>query len=640
MKLRNTKRSLFSKASGGLRFPNISKRSIILLLSFGSIGALIVLAAHASTNSVSLESESGVKSGNVCAQSDLAASGKSLVRFGGVCKDIFVSTKGNDFNDGSTEALAVKTVTKAVALATGPARIRLMAGTYTETVSIQKNDLTIEPFGNGDVNIIGAIPEFISGVGWSYVQPGIYKYTLNRAEFRPDGNPIYDSNGKQQWSYPDIFQFSNRATVNNLPGVFLLNNFFGVSDVYVATSTGQPPVAPLYIGALRPTIDILNANNIKINGISGSKLQISYGSTNIRVNNSTNISITNVDVNCGMPGISAVDTSNLTIKNNIIHGTFDRTWTYSDVKDKPGTRSMEHEGVLVRANTKNVSNIVVDSNQVSAYFDGIQFTNLDGVNYTIDDSVISNNVIHDLSADGIEADSPFRNLVVKGNIVYDAYSPYSSAVAYVGPIYVYENLFVANRVDNVDPTNVDYTGMTTIGPSFSIKMNHGDVATENIHFYNNTFYFEGIGNTGGFRKTVDSTPTVQSKNVSFTNNIFYSYNGGILYGTGRAQDNVKWNGNVFYSEKNNADNYFAWNSLMGTGNSFPSLSSIVSSGKLPAQWTGNVEGNPNFNCVAPTTNSCFRPSATLTKPSSLQPIPNEYAESNRLNNRTRIGAFE
>src|SRR5690606_7572523 len=118
----------------------------------------------------------------------------------------------------------------------GHTRIRLMAGNYIETVRIQKNNLIIEPFGNGDVNIIGAIPEFISGVSWVPVQQGIYKFNLGRDENHPDGNNIYDRNGNQQWTYPDLIQLVNKMTFNSLPGVFVMGN-----EVYVASDTSQPP---------------------------------------------------------------------------------------------------------------------------------------------------------------------------------------------------------------------------------------------------------------------------------------------------------------------------------------------------------------------------------------------------------------
>ena len=141
------------------------------MFTFAFTGALLVLATHATTNSVSFEAENGTRTGNVCGKSDAAASGVSLVRFGQACKDIFVSTTGSDSNNGTSVALSVKTLNKAVLLATGPTRIRIMAGTYIQTFRIKKNDITVEPYGNGDVNIIGSIPEFISGVSWSI--PGV-----------------------------------------------------------------------------------------------------------------------------------------------------------------------------------------------------------------------------------------------------------------------------------------------------------------------------------------------------------------------------------------------------------------------------------------------------------------------------------
>lgn len=626
------------------------KRSVLVMISFMFIGIGFIILTKAASLTVDFQAEDGICSGNASKILDGSASGGAAIKFGQACqKDIIVSTTGNDSKDGSSVANAVKTITKAVSLANSPSRIRLMTGTYVETVWIQKNDLTIEPYGNGDVNIIGSIPELINGVSWGTTDhAGVYHYFLpgnnfgGRDEFNSSGNPIYGSDGKQQWSYPNLTTLQDRRTLDHIPGAYVSNDLLSRSDVYVATDTGQPPTTPLYIGKQMATFDIINVNNISINGISGSKLKISYGSTNIKVRNSTNINISNVDINGGMPGIAAFDSSNVSIKNNYVHGTFDPNWTYTDVKDINETHTMEHEGILVRADNKNVSNIVVDSNDVSAYFDGIQFPVLDGLSqvYTIDDSVISNNTIYNLTADGIEADGPYRNMVIKGNIVYDTFTPLSAAVSTVGPSYVYENLFIADHVDRLDPANPDSYGKSTIGPSYSIKLNqYNNEATENMHFYYNTFYF--AGNDRGERLTVDSNASVQTKNVTFTNNIFYSYQKGILWGTGRAQDGLDWDGNVFYSADSTfADNYYGWNSLLGDGNSYSSLSSIISGGKMPSQWQGNVEGNPGFNCVADTNASCFRPTASITKPTSLQPVPAGFPERDRLNNRTTIGAFD
>lgn len=61
---------------------------------------------------------------------------------------------------------------------------------------------------------------------------------------------------------------------------------------------------------------------------------------------------------------------------------------------------------------------------------------------------------------------------------------------------------------------------------------------------------------------------------------------------------------------------------------------------MPSSWKGNIEGNPSFNCVDPLNRTCFRPSASVTKPGAKQAIPSDFTESSRLNARTRLGAFE
>lgn len=636
MKIRNNKQSITSTVIRGFRSLKASEQLVLFVMAFSTIGVALVLTSQAASNTFNVSPESGNQSGSVSTESD--PSGGSYVRFGATYQDIYVSTSGNDSNNGTSTTQPVKTITKAVQLASASTRIRIMAGTYIETVKIQKSNLKIEPYGNGDVIINGAIPELISGVNWTYVQPGIYKRNLGRDESRSDGsNIIYGRDGQQQWTYPDLLKLLGRGTVNNLPGVYV-SGFALDQAVYVATDTGQPPSAPLYVGAATPTLDIKNSSNIRINSVNNSKLKLMYGSYNISLRNSDNIRVNDVDITGGHSAILAFDSSNVSITNNYLHGTFGRTWDWSDVKEGNSFNTMENQALQIKALSKDISDIVVDGNDMSGYFNGVNFDHLNP--YFINDSVISNNRIHDSIDDGIEIDAVYKNLVVKGNMVYDVYSPFSSTGGAVGPVDVYENVFVANRVIS------DNHGTTTKGPGYPIKMNNIDGPVDkNIHFYQNTFYYAGGGGDG--RYTVHSTPGKETSNVSFIDNIFYSYGGGLLRGTGRAQDSVDWDGNLFFSVKDDPstpwdDNYWSWDSYYNPDNvnNYSSLSQIVSDGKMPYQWQGNTEGNPNFNCVDPLNSSCFRASASISKPASKQPIPTSYSESSRLNSRARLGAFE
>lgn len=656
MKLWNNKKTIFLKTNSSFISQRLSKRSVVMLLVFGVIGAITVFATHAATNSVSVEPENGTRTGTITQEcNDSLASGGCYVKFGSIYKDIFVSTSGNDSKNGSTEALAVKTITKAVSLATDNTRIRIMAGTYTEQVLIQKSNLKIEPYGDGDVNIIGAIPELMNTVSWNRVQSGIYRRDIGRDESNTDGNVIYDSNGQQQWSYASYSQLINRMTVNKLSGVFIntINtNPFAPVGVYVATDNDQAPTAPIYVSANDPTLYFKGVSNISINSVSNSKLKLSYGNENIMVRNSNNVKINGVDILGGRSGIVVNDSTNISITNNHVHGTFSQDWYWKDVKENNPYNVMEGQAIHIKTLNADISNVNVDNNEVNGYFNGIGIQANTNGPYFINDTVISNNNVHDSLDDGIEADGQYNNLVIKKNIVYDAYSPFSSTGGAVGPVDVFENVFVANRVALMTRTNnVDVTD----GPSFAIKMNNDiGVLNKNLHIYYNTFYFSGsnIGPTGSGggngRLTVSTSPGQETKDVSFINNIFYSYDGGIIRGSGRAIDNIQWDGNDFFSEKNYpnnswADNYWAWDAYYSSNNdnnNYPTLSDIISAGKMPAQWQGNVEGNPSFNCVVPTNSTCFRSTASLTKPSSKQPIPTSFTDSSRLNSRTRLGAFE
>lgn len=613
------------------------------MLMVVTLGIITMLFTKAAGQTVSFEAEQG--SSSVGFISDSTASGGRAVRFGQPYQDLFVSTQGNDANNGKTQASPVKTLNRAVQLATDYTRIRVLAGRYIQTVQIQKNNLIIEPFGNGDVEVVGAIPEYVNGVSnWENVQYGIYKHNLGRADNIVGGSSaIYNGNGDQWWSYNSLLSLLNRNTKNNLPGARIENQLFtGFSEVYVATDDNQPPKAPLYIGGGWSTVDLNTVNNVTIQSIPNSKLKLSYGNNNVSIRDSTNINIRDVEITGGNYGIYAADSSYLNFKDNVFKGKFGRTWTYTDVKNYPA--SMENAAIIVRANTKDISNVITEGNTITGYWAAIYYQTLDPAldqnnpnKYFNRNSVIAGNTVHDNGV-AIETEAYFDNLIIKGNVVYDAGESFSPAPVRGGPVYVYENLFFADR------TGYDVLGEAEVKPGGAIKMNNDHVAPpENIHVYHNTFYYTGVDTNA--MKTVDSTanPLIITKNVSFTNNIFYSMQGNIIRGTGRAQDNIEFDGNLFYSPVSIPKRYFSWNSFYeqdGTANNFPSLSSIISAGKMPSQWQGNAEGNPGFNCVDPANASCFKPTASIAAPATLQPIPSNFPESARLNNRTRIGAYE
>ncbi|MEI6481401.1 MAG: right-handed parallel beta-helix repeat-containing protein [Candidatus Saccharibacteria bacterium] len=619
-----------------------------VIVALAVMGVATMLFSFAATsNVVSTEAESGVISGNACPVSNSFASGNSAISFGKACKILFVSTTGNDSNTGNSQAQAFKTITKAVAEANDPNgnRIRILAGDYVETVRIAKNNITIEPFGNGNVNIIGAIPELItgSGISWTYDEPGVYTTVLpgNRSEATTEGNAIYGSDGKQQWSYANDW-ITGVTLPGNYPGMpgprrpgASLYNFLFQNYIKVRTNAG-PPTTPLYIGAAMSTLDILNANNIKINSVNGSRLKLSYGSQNVLIRNSNKVTINDLDITGGTYAIALYDSSEVSITKNKIRGEFGDDIYYREVKEYTGSvKTMENAAIKTQARTQNINKIAITDNEMSGYWTAISmFTDWGRgatAEYYTDDSVISNNLIHDMTGVGIEPEIPARNLTVKGNTVYDTFEPFSPAPAIVGPTYVYENLFVSSRTLLRDAVTGELWQ-----PENAIKMNNDTPVgvPQNIQYYNNTFYYPGRWHN--FRMTVHSTPGLITSNVSFINNIFYSTDNVILDGTGRQSDGIEFDGNIFWSEKSAPDRYYAWNSLYDSANSYASLSGAP----IPSQWTANVEGNPTFNCVDPANPSCFRPSASFTKPSSLQTIPGGFAESARMNTRTRIGAFE
>lgn len=115
----------------------------------------------------------------------------------------YVKAGGNDNNNGLTMATAVKTIQRAVDLAGSSGdRIEIKEGTFYETVNVNKDNLTITNYDDGDVHVTA----FDQLTTWTLHDVGKNIWKIN---FIPDD---FDANGighltKQTLSSGKIIQF-------------------------------------------------------------------------------------------------------------------------------------------------------------------------------------------------------------------------------------------------------------------------------------------------------------------------------------------------------------------------------------------------------------------------------------------------
>ena len=169
--------------------------SALFIVTFATIGVLLLLQSKAATSAVAFEAEDGSQSGTTVI-ADANASNGHAVKFGtvstgtggtGLSLDasgktipdtdypipagaIFMSPSGND-SDAGTQAAPVKTLAKAIALAPSGGTIVLRGGTYRDgsTTSITKK-LTFQPYPHEQVWLDGT--DIVSG--WKSAGSGVW----------------------------------------------------------------------------------------------------------------------------------------------------------------------------------------------------------------------------------------------------------------------------------------------------------------------------------------------------------------------------------------------------------------------------------------------------------------------------------
>lgn len=189
--------------------------TIVSVLAFATVGAVLLTSSHAATPTASYEAEAGTRSGNACTASDSGASSAQAVKFsaaacggagaGPLALDktgqtipdtdydipngaVFMATSGNDTNNG-TEAAPVKTLNRAFALIADGGTVVVRGGTYRDMYTgggtagyykILTKGFTLQPYPHEKVWFDGTD---VVNDGWSSDGAGHWKRAWSTPQF-------------------------------------------------------------------------------------------------------------------------------------------------------------------------------------------------------------------------------------------------------------------------------------------------------------------------------------------------------------------------------------------------------------------------------------------------------------------------
>lgn len=366
--------------------------------------------------------------------------------------------------------------------------IIISEGTHHESFRINKN-VTVQGEEGKKVVIDGAYPELQKANNlWKANEDGTYTATL----------PYKGDNPQVSWvSYYDtdnmIYPYLNEERFSAFEnGESSLRNS---ETVKIKLDGGADPnKTALNIPEYSFLIKVLSPcsiKNITLKNAADNGISFDYDLSDVNIDS---VEI----INCHR-GINAPEVNNVNITNCVIHNGWGENWAWeraydSGVKDSSAP-ARGHGIYITAANNSNISH-----NTIYRVWDSMH---IGGENVCV-----SNNTIYNVYDDAVELESDFvRNFHFYDNVMYDTFSGISIVPDHPGPLYIYRNTVICNKVIRWKVTE----GSKNNGQC--LKMGVGS-PFKNCYIYNNSFY--GLG-TVIFDKN-----QAEWDNIHFYNNIFYS----------------------------------------------------------------------------------------------------------------------
>lgn len=407
-----------------------------------------------------------------------------------------VAPSGNDSNNGSSMALAFRTLGKAISVANAGAKILLHNGTFYEgDLSAPRSGTASAPIvianAPGEHPILNGVNTNFAAV-WTVYNAGAHVY---RTPCTPIPQNAY-LNGGQLFHYPDLSSLLNSPWPQPdgyfADGAYLYARFPGNS---------APGTNIVTIPAHTTGLTLDGISNIQIRGIEFCYYGLDAFHRAIYINRGNSNVIDGCIFHHNGIGIALKRAANFnTVQNCAFTESPISTWSWHAVKDSGS--DYEAGGFVIYGSTETNRGNVVRFCQFTNMFDGSHLYSDDATGPT-ENLDFHNNVIEHCVDDGIETDGAGSNCRIYFNRFRDFLTGISVAPAAPGPTYIFRNI-VSDWRDSEEFSG--YPFKFNVSSSIPIQW---------VYLYHNTCY-TGVPSQNGFWLKQYSSWT----NITSRNNIY------------------------------------------------------------------------------------------------------------------------
>lgn len=342
--------------------------------------------------------------------------------------------------------------------------------------------------------------------------------------FKGDSFAAWQQSGIRIWTFGNI-----QALTNSNDGYITKGVFFdkGKGRLYIR-GFSQENASTLLTSRNDHALMVRDSSSVIITNLTVRN----GGASSLRVASSAQITISNVLIKGGRHGVYVKDgekqkSSSIVINDCFVFEIYDPEWYWSDFKSRERA-PMEGAGIYVVSS--GIDN-EISGCEISGYFDGIAVAGKEksgNAGMTIHD-----NKIHGVMDDAIEMDAVCEGCKIFNNTVYDTFVGFSFTPAQ-GPIHVYRNIVLSDKKIRFDRS----TKREGFGVALKIGGTEANPSQE-VMIYNNTLVSKSHVVAAGYKERV-------VKNFKYVNNIFYSFNGLAVNGSGHPEEGVFFDWNIYY----------------------------------------------------------------------------------------------
>jgi hypothetical protein len=402
-------------------------------------------------------------------------------------------TSGNDLNNGSSPALAFRTLGKALSVANAGSKILLYDGDYFE------GDLTAPRSGTASSPIIienapGAKP-VLSGIDthftavWSVYNASNHVYRTACAS-TPENAYL---NGGQFYHYQDLANLLSRPWPQ--PGGYFVDGAFLYARF---PNDATPGTNIITIPAHTTGLNLSQKSNLQIRGVEFCYYGLDAFHRAIYIDGGDSNLVDHCFFHHNGVGVALKRAANFNTIQNCVFTEFPiATWSWHAVKD--GGTDYEAGGVLIYGSSETNRGNVIRFCSFTNMFDGSHLYSDDPTGPT-ENLDFHDNLLEHCVDDAIETDGAGSNCRIYFNQFRDFLTGVSVAPCAIGPTYVFRNILVDWR------SSEEFTG-------YPFKFNVGSsLPIQWVYLYHNTCYTTVPGQHGFWFKQYSNWTNVISRN--------------------------------------------------------------------------------------------------------------------------------